>query len=342
MCLELGLGARGMIGHTQPRRIAARSIAQRVADELQTPLGQGVGYKIRFSDETSESTYVKLMTDGILLAESQSDRFFNRYEVLIVDEAHERSLNVDFLLGMLKRVLERRRDLKLIITSATIDAERFAQHFADVKGPAPIVQVSGRTYPIEIRYRPVDELKERREAARLLGEGSATQNRTRDFDDEDAFDASLVDAVDELARLGKGDMLIFMPTERDIFDTAKLLKGRSIPGDDAVRKTLILPLTAAALRRTAEDLRQNSAQKIVIATNVAESSLPFPVSGTLSIPARRASAATRAFKDSAAPIEPISQAPANQRADAAGASDRRLHSLVQRARLFAASGIHDP
>ena len=320
MCLELGLGARGMIGHTQPRRIAARSIAQRVADELQTPLGQGVGYKIRFSDETSESTYVKLMTDGILLAESQSDRFFNRYEVLIVDEAHERSLNVDFLLGMLKRVLERRRDLKLIITSATIDAERFAQHFADVKGPAPIVQVSGRTYPIEIRYRPVDELKERREAARLLGEGSATQNRTRDFDDEDAFDASLVDAVDELARLGKGDMLIFMPTERDIFDTAKLLKGRSIPGDDAVRKTLILPLYA---RLPSEEQQKIFGKiphrKIVIATNVAESSLTVPgIRYVIDTGTARISRYSARSKTQRLPIEPISQASANQRAGRCG------------------------
>ena len=163
ICLELGLGARGLIGHTQPRRLAARSIAQRVADELQTPLGQHVGYKVRFNDETSDKTLIKLMTDGILLAESQNDRFFNRYEVVIVDEAHERSLNIDFLLGMMKRILRTRRDLKLIITSATIDAKRFAEHFTSNKGPAPIIEISGRTYPIETLYRPVDELKLRRE-----------------------------------------------------------------------------------------------------------------------------------------------------------------------------------
>lgn len=320
ICLELGLGARGMIGHTQPRRIAARSIAQRVADELGVPLGQGVGYKIRFTDETSESTYVKLMTDGILLAESQTDRFFNRYEVIIVDEAHERSLNVDFLLGMLKRVLRRRRDLKLIITSATIDAERFARHFATVKGPAPIVTVSGRTYPIEILYRPVDELKERREEARLLGEGNATQNRTRDLDDEDAFDATLVDAVDELARRGKGDMLIFMPTERDIFDTAKLLKGHALPGDDAARKTLILPLYA----RLPSDEQQKifgkiPHRKIVIATNVAESSLTVPgIRYVIDTGTARISRYSARSKTQRLPIEPISQASADQRAGRCG------------------------
>ena len=233
-----------MIGHTQPRRIAARSIAQRIADELKRPLGQSVGYKIRFTDETSDGTLVKLMTDGILLAESQTDRFFNRYEVVIVDEAHERSLNVDFLLGMLKRILRRRHDLKLIITSATIDAKRFADHFASAKGPAPVVEVSGRTYPIEILYRPIDELKQRREEELELGLRQTAQNRARDLDEEDAADAALLDAVDELARKGRGDILIFQPTERDIFETAKLLKGHAVPGDDAARKSVVLPLYA--------------------------------------------------------------------------------------------------
>ncbi|MBR4103318.1 MAG: AAA family ATPase, partial [Thermoguttaceae bacterium] len=216
ICLELGLGARGLIGHTQPRRLAARSIAQRVADELQTPLGQHVGYKVRFNDETSEKTLIKLMTDGILLAESQNDRFFNRYEVIIVDEAHERSLNIDFLLGMMKRVLRTRRDLKLIITSATIDAKRFAEHFTSSKGPAPIIEISGRTYPIETLYRPVDEWKLRREErdrennADFSGRNSNERNdlRRRELDDEDAFEKTLLEAVDELARRERGDMLI--------------------------------------------------------------------------------------------------------------------------------------
>ncbi|MBR0226671.1 MAG: ATP-dependent RNA helicase HrpA [Thermoguttaceae bacterium] len=315
ICMELGLGARGIIGHTQPRRIAARSIAQRVADELHTPLGQGVGYKIRFTDETSENTFVKLMTDGILLAETQTDRYFNRYEVIIIDEAHERSLNIDFLLGMLKRVLRRRRDLKVVVTSATIDAKRFAEHFAGPNGPAPIVEVSGRTYPIEILYRPVDELKERRAQA----QGVAVKGGG-DADDEDAFEATLVDAVQEVARLGRGDMLIFMPTERDIFETAKLLKGIHIPGDDAARKTLILPLYA---RLPSEEQQKIFGKiphrKIVVATNVAESSLTVPGiryvidTGTARISRYSARSMTQRL-----PIEPISQASADQRAGRCG------------------------
>lgn len=320
ICMELGLGARGIIGHTQPRRIAARSIAQRVADELHTPLGQGVGYKVRFTDETSDNTFIKLMTDGILLAETQTDRYFNRYEVVIVDEAHERSLNIDFLLGMLRRVLRSRRDLKLIITSATIDAERFAEHFATSKGPAPIVEVSGRTYPIDILYRPVDELKNRREEAIKNSESNSTSGKARDLDDDDAFEATLVESVQELARLGRGDMLIFMPTERDVFETAKLLKGVTLPGDDAARKTLILPLYA---RLPAEEQQKIFGKvphrKIVIATNVAESSLTVPGvkyvvdSGTARISRYSARSMTQRL-----PIEPISQASADQRAGRCG------------------------
>ena len=310
ICLELGLGARGMIGCTQPRRIAARSIAQRVADELRVPLGSRVGYKIRFTDNTSEDTLVKFMTDGILLAETQADRNFNEYEVIIVDEAHERSLNVDFLLGMLKRTLRFRRDLKVIITSATIDAQRFAEHFYSHKGPAPIIEISGRSYPIEIRYRPPEELALRREAAGLPAPK----------DDDDFADAALLDAIDELARHGGGDMLVFMPTERDIVETAKLLKGHAIPGDDAARKTNILPLYA---RLPAEDQQKifgkTSSRKIVIATNVAESSLTVPGiryvidTGTARISRYSARSMTQRL-----PIEPISQASANQRAGRCG------------------------
>ncbi|MBQ9875022.1 MAG: ATP-dependent RNA helicase HrpA [Thermoguttaceae bacterium] len=318
ICLELGLGTRGLIGHTQPRRIAARSIASRVADELRVPLGKEVGYKIRFSDETSDKTLVKLMTDGVLLAETRSDRYFDKYEVVIVDEAHERSLNIDFLLGMLRRVLERRRDLKVIVTSATIDAERFAQHFASAKGPAPIVEVSGRTYPIEIVYRPVDEWKLRREAAAL--ERGESPSKTRDLDDEDAFEATLCDAVDEMARRGNGDMLIFMPTERDIFETAKLLKGRAIPGDDAVRKTTILPLYA----RLSSDEQQKifgktPHRKIVVATNVAESSLTVPgIRYVIDAGTARISRYSARTKTQRLPIEPISRASADQRAGRCG------------------------
>lgn len=321
ICLELGLGARGIVGCTQPRRIAARSLAQRVAEELRVPLGQGVGYKIRFTDETSEDTFVKFMTDGVLLAETQSDRHFDRYEAIILDEAHERSLNIDFLLGMLKRVLRRRRDLKLIVTSATIDANRFAEHFADAKGPAPIVEVAGRTYPIEILYRPVDELKKRREeAAGSDFETLQSNGKPRDLDDEDAFEATLVDAVVELARMGRGDMLVFMPTERDIFETAKLLKGIRLPGDDAARKTTILPLYA---RLPGEEQQKIFGKiphrKIVVATNVAESSLTVPgIRYVIDAGTARISRYSSRSMTQRLPIEPISQASADQRAGRCG------------------------
>ena len=328
ICLELGLGARGLIGHTQPRRLAARSIAQRVADELQTPLGQHVGYKVRFNDETSDKTLIKLMTDGILLAESQNDRFFNRYEVVIVDEAHERSLNIDFLLGMMKRILRTRRDLKLIITSATIDAKRFAEHFTSNKGPAPIIEISGRTYPIETLYRPVDELKLRREErerennADYFDRNSKGSNdlRRRELDDEDAFEATLLESVDELARRERGDILIFMPTERDIFETAKLLKKHEIPGDDSRRKTEILPLYARLPSTEQQKIfGKTSWRKIVVATNVAESSLTVPgIRYVIDTGTARISRYSARSKTQRLPIEPISQASADQRAGRCG------------------------
>src|SRR4029079_14719496 len=211
ICLELGRGSQGMIGHTQPRRIAARSVAVRIASELRTELGDLVGYQVRFTDRTSKSRRVKLMNDGILLAELQRDRQLKRYDTIIIDEAHERSLNIDFLLGYLRRLLPRRPDLKLIITSATIDPERFARHFADDRGgPAPIIEVSGRTSPVEVRYRP------------LVATSSADDG---DVDDEgevvvrDQTEA-IVDAVRELAHEGPGDVLVFLPGEREIRDTA--------------------------------------------------------------------------------------------------------------------------
>lgn len=300
ICLELGLGVYGMIGHTQPRRIAARSVAARVAEELRSPLGQSVGYKVRFADETGPNTLIKLMTDGILLAESQNDRFFDQYEVIIIDEAHERSLNIDFLLGMMKRLLVKRRDLKLIITSATIDAKRFAEHFADTSGPAPIIEVSGRTYPIEIRYRPFEDLFEE--------------------DEEPDEEEALLKAVDELARLSSGDMLIFMPTERDIFETAKLLRHHKIPGDDSARKTEILPLYARLpVAQQLKVFKSHPHRRIVIATNVAESSLTVPgIRYVIDPGTARISRYSARSKTQRLPIEAISRASADQRAGRCG------------------------
>lgn len=300
ICLELGLGLYGMIGHTQPRRIAARSIAARIAEELQTPLGQIIGYKVRFADETGPKTFVKLMTDGILLAESQNDRFFDQYEVIIIDEAHERSLNIDFLLGMMKRLLLKRRDLKLIITSATIDAKRFASHFGTATGPAPILEIESRTFPIDIRYRPYDE----------------SQKGEEEPDEERA----LLDAVNELAYEGRGDMLIFMPTERDIFETAKLLRHHVIPGDDAARKTEILPLYARlSVAEQQRVFKPHSHRRIVIATNVAESSLTVPgIRYVIDPGTARISRYSARSKTQRLPIEAISRASADQRAGRCG------------------------
>src|SRR5699024_6578444 len=208
ICLDLGRGVFGTIGHTQPRRLAARTVAERVAGELDTPLGAAVGYKVRFTAETGEDTRVKLMTDGILLAEIQHDRMLRQYDTLIIDEAHERSLNIDFILGYLKRLLPRRPDLKVIITSATIDPDRFAEHFADKDGqPAPIIEVSGRTFPVEIRYRPL----EFEHNGKLV--------------DQDPLDG-LCDAIAELMKEGSGDILCFFPGERDIRDAMEAIEAR--------------------------------------------------------------------------------------------------------------------
>ncbi|MEM8681242.1 MAG: DEAD/DEAH box helicase, partial [Planctomycetota bacterium] len=211
ICLEAGFGVQGMIGHTQPRRLAARSIANRLADELQRPLGKEVGFKIRFTDQTDPATYVKLMTDGILLAETQRDRFLEQYEVVIIDEAHERSLNIDFLLGYIKRLVSKRPELRLVITSATIDAERFSQHFRLRGNPAPIIEVSGRTYPVEIRYQPL----------------------TREEEEEEDRDqiTGIVEAAHELAAIDRGHILVFLATEREIRETAKRLRAEKFPGE---------------------------------------------------------------------------------------------------------------
>ena len=281
MCLELGFGNLGMIGHTQPRRIAARSVAARIAEELETELGGLVGYKVRFNDQISDDTQIKLMTDGILLAEIQSDRFLNQYSCLIIDEAHERSLNNDFILGYLKQLLPRRRDLKLIITSATIDVERFSKHFNN----APIIEVSGRTYPVEVRYRPVVE-----------------------EDDQDQLQG-ILNAVDELQAEGRGDILIFMNGEREIRDTAEALQKQNL------KHTEILPLFARLSAQEQNKIFHPSGlNRIVLATNVAETSLTVPgIKYVIDPGTARISRYSYRTKVQRLPIEPISQASANQR-----------------------------
>jgi len=281
MCLELGFGNLGMIGHTQPRRIAARSVAARIAEELETELGGLVGYKVRFNDQISDDTQIKLMTDGILLAEIQNDRFLNQYSCLIIDEAHERSLNNDFILGYLKQLLPRRRDLKLIITSATIDVERFSKHFNN----APIIEVSGRTYPVEVRYRPVVE-----------------------EDDQDQLQG-ILNAVDELQAEGRGDILIFMNGEREIRDTAEALQKQNL------KHTEILPLFARLSAQEQNKIfHQSGLNRIVLATNVAETSLTVPgIKYVIDPGTARISRYSYRTKVQRLPIEPISQASANQR-----------------------------
>ena len=281
MCLELGFGNLGMIGHTQPRRIAARSVAARIAEELETELGGLVGYKVRFNDQISDDTQIKLMTDGILLAEIQNDRFLNQYSCLIIDEAHERSLNNDFILGYLKQLLLRRRDLKLIITSATIDVERFSKHFNN----APIIEVSGRTYPVEGRYRPVVE-----------------------EDDQDQLQG-ILNAVDELQAEGRGDILIFLNGEREIRDTAEALQKQNL------KHTEILPLFARLSAQEQNKIFHPSGlNRIVLATNVAETSLTVPgIKYVIDPGTARISRYSYRTKVQRLPIEPISQASANQR-----------------------------
>ena len=281
MCLELGFGNLGTIGHTQPRRIAARSVAARIAEELQTELGDLVGYKVRFNDQISDNTQIKLMTDGILLAEIQTDRFLNQYSCLIIDEAHERSLNNDFILGYLKQLLPRRPDLKVIITSATIDVERFSKHFNN----APIIEVSGRTYPVEVRYRPVAE-----------------------EDDQDQLQG-ILNAVDELQAEGRGDILIFMNGEREIRDTAEALQKQNL------KHTEILPLFARLSAQEQNKIFHPSGlNRIVLATNVAETSLTVPgIKYVIDPGTARISRYSYRIKVQRLPIEPISQASANQR-----------------------------
>ncbi|MEU1161978.1 ATP-dependent RNA helicase HrpA [Streptomyces sp. NPDC005921] len=286
ICLELGRGVRGMIGHTQPRRIAARTVAERVAEELRTPLGESVGWKVRFTDQVNpDATFIKLMTDGILLAEIQTDRELRAYDTIIIDEAHERSLNIDFLLGYLAQLLPKRPDLKVVITSATIDPERFSRHF----GEAPIVEVSGRTYPVEVRYRPLLE---------------------EDTDDADRDQITAIcDAVEELQGEGQGDILVFLSGEREIRDTADALEKRKY------RFTEVLPLYARLSHAEQHRVFQpHTGRRIVLATNVAETSLTVPgIKYVIDPGFARISRYSHRTKVQRLPIEPISQASANQR-----------------------------
>ena len=300
ICLAAGRGERGLIGHTQPRRIAARAVAGRIAQELGTRLGDAVGYKVRFTDRTRPDAYVKLMTDGILLAETQSDPDLSRYDTLIIDEAHERSLNVDFLLGYLKRLLARRTDLKVIVTSATIETERFAQHFADARGPAPVIAVSGRTYPIDVRYRP-------------LGTGD------READDEEELEEAIAAAAEDLWREGPGDILAFLPGEREIRETADVLR-RSLARRPYAAAVEILPLYA---RLTVPEQQRvfgpSRGRRIVLATNVAETSLTVPgIRYVVDSGLARVRRYSVRNKTTLLQIEKISQASANQRAGRCG------------------------
>jgi ATP-dependent helicase HrpA len=292
IALELGRGVRGRIGHTQPRRIAARSVAERIAEELGTPLGEVVGYKMRFTDHVSDATLVKLMTDGVLLAEIARDRLLRQYDTIILDEAHERSLNIDFLLGYLAQLLPRRPDLRLVITSATIDVERIAKHF----GSAPIVEVTGRTYPVEVRYRPVV-----------------------DPDDPDADPdrdqvSAVLDAVDELVAEGPGDILVFLAGEREIRDTQDALAERQLPNTEIT--PLYSRLSAAEQHRV---FAPHTGRRIVLATNVAETSLTVPgIRYVIDPGTARISRYSQRTKVQRLPIEPISQASARQRSGRCG------------------------
>lgn len=292
ICLELGRGTAGLIGHTQPRRLAARSVAERIAEELGSEIGSVVGYKVRFNDNTSRDAYVKLMTDGILLAETQTDRFLSAYDTIIIDEAHERSLNIDFLLGYLKQLLPRRPDLKVIITSATIDAERFSQHF----NGAPVLEVSGRTFPVEILYRPLHETDEDEAEIELTD--------------------AIVDAADELARYGEGDILVFLPGEREIREAAEALRKSPLRRHDE-----ILPLFARLSAAEQHKIFHPSGTKrrIVLATNVAETSLTVPgIKYVIDTGLARVKRYSARAKVEQLHVEKISQAAARQRAGRCG------------------------
>ncbi len=287
ICLDIGLGARGFIGHTQPRRLAARSVANRLAEELKTTVGEKVGFKIRFSDHTNDNTFIKLMTDGILLAEIQKDKFLSQYEAIIIDEAHERSLNIDFLLGYLKQLLPKRPDLKVIITSATIDHTRFSKHF----NHAPIIEVSGRTYPVEQRYECYEE-----------------------YDENISQPEKILTAVEELMTEGQGDILVFLATEREIFETLDSLNKANL------KHTEVLPLFSRLSQSDQNKIfNTQSFRKVILSTNVAETSLTVPgIKYVIDTGFVRISRYNYRTKVQRLPIEPISQASANQRAGRCG------------------------
>ena len=317
ICLELKRGVAGLIGHTQPRRIAARTVATRIAQELKSPLGQAVGYKVRFSDKVSPNTYIKLMTDGILLAETQGDPLLKRYDTIIIDEAHERSLNIDFLLGYLKRLLPRRPDLKVIVTSATIDAERFSQHF----NGAPVIEVSGRMYPVEVRYRPL-KTKSKATASLTPSPSAPLQvfpspgGRGEKFMEEDEdIESAILDAVDDLARERTGgDILVFLPGEREIRETAEALRKHHPSGAE------ILPLFARlSFEEQDRVFKPHSGQRIVLATNVAETSLTVPgIRYVIDPGLARVNRYSYRNKVELLQTEKISRASANQRAGRCG------------------------
>ncbi|MDR1479272.1 MAG: DUF3418 domain-containing protein [Planctomycetaceae bacterium] len=337
ICLEIGRGVNGIIGHTQPRRIAARSVSARIADELQTLFGNLVGYKVRFDEKIGQDILIKLMTDGILLAESQTDRHFKNYDTIIIDEAHERSLNIDFLLGMMKQVLPARQDLKLIITSATIDAQRFADHFFDRRinrgKPIPIIEVAGRAYPIEILYENYDE-----------SDSDSNSDDDDDFNNTD-FDESgnmniadwgkiksvsretdiaevsaIISAINKLMKHGAGDILVFLPTERDIIETKNILDRNPVLVGDRFGKMEVLPLYSRLPTNSQQQIfKKTSHRKIILSTNVAESSLTVPgIRYVVDAGKARISRYSTNTRTQRLPIEPISQASADQRAGRCG------------------------
>src|SRR5450830_1719327 len=317
ICLQLGRGELGLIGHTQPRRIAASSTAKRIAQELGSAPGEHVGFKVRFNDTLSKGAWVKLMTDGILLAETQTDPLLRQYDTIIIDEAHERSLNIDFLLGYLKQLLPKRPDLKVIITSATIDAERFARHFGKlVQGelkPAPVIEVSGRLYPVEIRYRPVDNADRSGVNVPPKPATGAPTQAQKEKDQRDLMDA-VVDAVDELARIGSGDVLVFLPGEREIRDAAEALRKHHSPHVE------ILPLFARLSAQEQERVfKTSNARRIVLATNVAETSLTVPgIRYVVDAGLARVKRYSYRNKVEQLQIEAVAQSAANQRAGRCG------------------------
>ncbi|MGN4024349.1 ATP-dependent RNA helicase HrpA, partial [Burkholderia gladioli] len=334
----LGAGGKGLIGHTQPRRLAASSTGRRIAEELGTSFGEVVGYKVRFTDNLAPGASVKLMTDGILLAETQTDPLLRAYDTLIIDEAHERSLNIDFLLGYLKQILPRRPDLKLIVTSATIDAERFARHFGSEEKPAPVFEVSGRLYPVEMRYRPIAD---DRPAAIRNAEGAASgrdrQKSAREAE-RDLMDG-IVDAVDELCREGPGDVLVFLPGEREIREAAEALRKHHPP------HTEILPLFARLSAGDQERVfKASNARRIVLATNVAETSLTVPgIRYVVDTGLARVKRYSYRNKVEQLQVESISQAAANQRAGRCGrVADGICIRLYEEADYLARARFTDP